>query len=89
MTTFDAGTSLISTCAYYGDVSAINFLLSRGEKLESLGTNFGLDSAAFRGHWRLCEFLLENVADPNFCDPNSGETPLPAALCTTSRPGTD
>ena len=82
-----SGASLISTCSYYGDVSAVRFLLSKGERLESLGTNFGLDSAAFHGHWRLCEFLLENGADPNLSDPNTGETPLHAALCTTSRPG--
>jgi uncharacterized protein len=44
------GASLISTCAYCGDVSAIRFLRSQGERLESLGPNLGLDSAAFRGH---------------------------------------
>ena len=35
------GTSLIQWCAYYGDVSAIKFLLSKGEILQSLGVNFG------------------------------------------------
>lgn len=81
------GTSLISWCAYYGDVSAIRFLLSQGERLESLGQNLGLDSAAFHGHWRLCEFLVESGADANFADPNTGETALHAALCTANRPG--
>jgi ankyrin repeat protein len=81
------GTSLISTCAYFGDVSAIRFLVSQGEGLESLGRNLGLDAAAFHGHWQLCEFLLENGADPNGADPNTGETALHAALCTTNRPG--
>ena len=81
------GTSLISWCAYYGDVSAIRFLLSEGERLESLGPNLGLASAAFHGHWQLCEFLLESGADANAADPNTGETALHAALCTTSRPG--
>lgn len=81
------GASLISTCAYYGDVSAIRFLLSQGERLESLGPNFGLDSAAFHGHWQLCEFLLESGADANDADPNTGETALHAALCTANRPG--
>src|SRR5207253_2261718 len=61
---------------YYGDVSAIRLLLSQGERLESLGENLGLDSAAFHGHWRLSEFLLENGADANFADPNTGETAL-------------
>jgi len=81
------GTSLISWCSYYGDVSAIRFLLSQGEQLEALGPNLGLDSAAFHGHWQLCEFLIENGADANYADPNTGETALHAALCTTNRPG--
>ncbi len=81
------GASLISTCAYFGDVSAIRFLMSQGERLESLGGNLGLDSAAFHGHWQLCEFLLGNGADANGTDPNTGETALHAALCTASRPG--
>src|SRR5258708_4934794 len=59
------GASLISWCSYYGDVSAIRFLLSQGERLESLGQNLGLDSAAFHGHWRLCEFLLVNRSYQN------------------------
>jgi uncharacterized protein len=81
------GTSLISWCSYYGDVSAIRFLLSQGEGLESLGPNLGLDSAAFHGHWQLCEFLLESGADVKYSDPNTGETALHAALCTANRPG--
>ncbi len=81
------GTSLISTCAYFGDVSAIRVLLSQGEQLESLGRNLGLAAAAFHGHWQLCEFLLEHGADVNAADPTTGETALHAALCTASRPG--
>ena len=77
------GTSLIEWCAYYGDVSAIKFLLTRGESLRSLGDNLGLNAAAFHGHWRLCQFLIENGADVNLPLPNTGETPLHAALCST------
>jgi len=81
------GTSLIAWCSYYGDVSAIRFLLSQGERLDSLGRNRGLDGAAFHGHWRLCEFVLENGADANSADPDSGETALHSALSTSTRPG--
>ncbi len=81
------GTKIISWCAYYGDVSAIRFLLAQGEQLSSLGANLGLDTAAFHGHWRLCEFLLEHGADANYADPDSGETALHAALCTAGRAG--
>ena len=79
------GTPLVQWCAYYGDVSAIRFLLDRGESLRSLGENLGLGGAAFHGHWRLCEFLLENGADATFREPDTGETPLHGALCTSRR----
>ena len=55
------GVSLLNWCAYYGDVSAIKFLLSKGESLPSLGPDLGLNNACFHGHWRLCQFLLENA----------------------------
>jgi uncharacterized protein len=74
------GASLIQWCAYYGDVSAIRFLLAHGESLRSLGDDLGLNGAAFHGHWRLCQFLLEDGADPNVREAETGETPLHAAL---------
>ena len=80
---------LIKWCAYYGDVSAIRFLLANGESLESLGENLGLNAAVFHGHWRLCQFVLENGADVNRPLPDTGETPLHAALCTTNRAAYD
>ena len=75
------GVSLIKWCAYYGDVSAIKHLLANGESLLSLGDNFGLSAACFHGHWRLCQFLIERGADVNRPSPDTGETPLHAALC--------
>jgi ankyrin repeat protein len=77
--------SLIQHCAYYGDVSAIRFLLSRGANLESLGENLGLSTASFHGHWRLCHFLLEQGADANWAAKDTGETPLHNALSQTDR----
>jgi ankyrin repeat protein len=79
------GTSLLRWCAYYGDVSAIKFLLANGVFIESLGENLDLNGAAFHGHWRLCQFLIERGADVNFPLADTGETPLHAALCTTAR----
>ena len=81
----ESGVSLIKWCAYYGDVSAITFLLARGESLGSLGENLDLNGAAFHGHWRLCQFLIEQGADVNKPLPQTGETPLHAALCTADR----
>ena len=71
---------LIRWCAYYGDVSAVRHLLASGEEPASLGANLDLNGAAFHGHWRLCEFLLEQGADANAALPATGETPLHAAL---------
>jgi len=83
------GVSLIKWCAYYGDVSAIRFLLAHGESLESLGENLDLNGAVFHGHWQLCQFLIEHGADVNHPLPDTGETPLHAALCTANRPSYD
>lgn len=80
------GVSLIQWCAYYGDVSAIQFLLNRGESLQALGENLDLNGAAFHGHWQLCEFLIERGADVNHPMPDTGERPLHAALSKASRP---
>ena len=79
------GVALIKWCAYYGDVSAIRFLLANGESLKSLGNNLDLNGAAFHGHWRLCQYLIEQGADVNQPLPDTGETPLHAALCTSDR----
>lgn len=83
------GTPLVAWCAYHGDVSAIRFLLARGESLQSLGENFDLNGAAFHGHWQLCQFLAERGADVNHPLPDTGETPLHAASCKANRPAYD
>lgn len=79
------GVSLLQWCAYYGDVSAIRFLLGQGAELAELGANFDVNGAAFHGHWQLCQFLLEHGADANFALPDTGETPLHAAVCRDTR----
>jgi len=80
------GRPLILWCAYYGDVSAIKFLLSKGARLEDLGENYDLNGAAFHGHWQLCQFLLEHGADANYALPETGETALHACLSKANRP---
>jgi len=77
--------SLVQHCAYYGDVSAIRYLLAHGGSLASLGDDLGLGAASFHGHWRLCLFLLEQGADANHADEQTGETPLHNCLAKTDR----
>ena len=74
------GISLAQTCAYFGDVTALRYLLQQGESLTALGPNFDLMSASYHGHWRLCQFLLEQGANVNEADPDTHETPLHAAV---------
>lgn len=79
------GISLVKWCAYYGDVSAVKFLISQGETITSLGDNFDLNGAVFHGHVRLCEYLIAQGADVDRSMPNTGESPLHSALCTIDR----
>src|SRR5215207_11227979 len=48
----EGGVSLLQWCSYYGDVSAMKFLLAHGESLQSLGDLYYLNTAAFHGHSR-------------------------------------
>ena len=75
------GATLVAWCAYFGDVSAIRFLVASGASLDDLGANRDLNGAAFHGHWRLCEYLIEQGADASAPLAETGETPLHAALC--------
>jgi uncharacterized protein len=81
----ESGVSLMQQCAYYGDVSAIRYLLSKGASLALLGEDLGLNTASYHGHWRLCKFLLEQGADVNLASDDTGETPLHSALSKTDR----
>jgi hypothetical protein len=60
-------------------------LLANGESLRTLGEDIGLNAAAFHGHWRLCQFLIEKGADVNSCLSDTAETPLHAAV-SSARP---
>jgi uncharacterized protein len=79
------GVSLMQWCAYYGDVSAMRYLMLYGASLDLLGENLDLTGAAFHGHWQLCQFLLENGAEVSIALSDTGETALHAALCKANR----
>ncbi|MCE7996620.1 MAG: hypothetical protein HEP71_31940 [Roseivirga sp.] len=80
------GTPLIRWCAYYGDVSAVRYLVSKGADLSLLGKNYDLNGAAFHGHWQLCQYLLEAGADPNVSNEQNGESILHGVLSQPNRP---
>jgi hypothetical protein len=83
------GLPLIAWCARYGDVTAMRFLVERGARVDALGDNLDLIGAAFHGHWKVCEFLIEQGANVNHQDGVSGESALHAALCKPNRPAYD
>lgn len=76
---------LIETCAYFGDVSAIKYLLQNGGSLDALGKDLGLIGACFHGHWQLVQFLIERGAKVNVGMRDTGETALHTALSQTDR----
>jgi ankyrin repeat protein len=76
------GVSLLQWCAYYGDVSAMKFLLATGAVMDVLGEDFGLIGACFHGHWRLVKFLIEYGAGVNRAMSDTGETPLHSSICS-------
>ncbi len=79
------GVSLIEHCAYYGDVSAIRLLMSRGGSLSLLGSDLGLGGASYHGHWRLCQFVIEQGANVNAAAEDTGETALHNAVSKAER----
>jgi len=71
---------------YYDDATALEAVLVNGGSLESINLNAELSNAAFFGHWKICDFLLQHGADANSSVPETGETPLHGALAKAGRP---
>ena len=71
---------------YFGDVTALRAVLEAGGDLSSLDLDEELGNAAFFGHWKVCDFLLEHGADARAADRRTGETALHSALAKAGRP---
>lgn len=71
---------------YYNDRTALEAVLAHGGDLSSINLNSELGNAAFFGHWKICEFLLQHGADVNCSVAETGETPLHNALAKAGRP---
>jgi ankyrin repeat protein len=71
---------------YYNDTTALKLILKEGGNLESINLNHELGNAAFFGHWKVCDFLINNGADVNARLENTNETALHSALSKAGRP---
>ena len=86
----EIGRQMLNACSYFGDVSAMKYLIAHGTPLKESVDHGGLVNAAFHGHWRLCQFLIENGWNVNGgTDSETGETALHAALTKPNRPKYD
>ena len=71
---------------YYNDTTALKAVLKEGGSLDSINLNDELGNAAFFGHWKVCDFLINNGADVNGYVDKTNETPLHNALAKAGRP---
>jgi len=78
--------SALSWFVHYGDVTALKAVREAGFDLAPLDLDRELGNAAFCGHWTVCDFLILHGADPRAILPETGETPLHAALAKAGRP---
>lgn len=71
---------------YYNDLTGIKSVLDKGGDLSTINLDEELGNAAFFGHWKICDFLINKGADVNYRVPETGETPLHNALAKAGRP---
>lgn len=71
---------------YYNDTTGLRAVLESGGTLESISLDNELGNAAFFGHWKVCDFLINQGADPNYKVDVTDETPLHNALVKAGRP---
>lgn len=71
---------------YYNDVTGLRAVLEAGGDLSSLNLDEELGNAAFFGHWKVCDFLINHGANVNAVVSGTNETPLHAAVSKAGRP---
>jgi uncharacterized protein len=71
---------------YFNDTTGLRAVLNAGGSLDSINLNDELGNAAFFGHWKVCDFLINNGADVNFHADKTNETPLHNAIAKAGRP---
>ncbi len=71
---------------YYNDVTGLRHVIESGGTLDSIDINAELGNAAFFGHWKVCDLLINHGADVNCHVDRTQETPLHNALTKAGRP---
>jgi len=71
---------------YYNDTTGLRAVIEAGGTLDSIDLDAELGNAAFFGHWKVCDFLINKGADPNAKIDVTDETPLHNALAKAGRP---
>ncbi len=71
---------------YYNDLTGLKAVMGNGGTLESIDLHRELGNAAFFGHWKVCNFLVNQGADVNYKLEQTNETPLHNALAKAGRP---
>ncbi len=71
---------------YYNDTTGLKAILEKGGDLHSINLNEELGHAAFFGHWKVCDFLINSGANVNAFVDKTNETPLHNALSKSGRP---
>lgn len=77
---------LLQWVVYYNDTTALRAVLAAGGDLDSINLNDELGHASFFGHWKVCDFLINQGADVNAFVDKTQETPLHNALAKAGRP---
>ncbi|MFY0687440.1 MAG: ankyrin repeat domain-containing protein [Cyclobacteriaceae bacterium] len=77
---------LLQWLVYYNDTTALGAILAKGGTLVSINLNDELGNAAFFGHWKVCDFLINEGADVNAFVDKTNESPLHNALVKSGRP---
>ena len=83
---YNGPVQLIQWLVYFNDTTAIKAILEAGGNLDIIDLNGELGNAAFFGHWKICNFLIQQGADVNAHIDITAETPLHNALSKAGRP---
>jgi len=85
-TLLEGRVKLLQWLVYYNDTTGLRAVLENGGTLDSINLDAELGNASFFGHWKVCDFLINQGADVNYKIPGTSETPLHCALCKAGRP---